>query len=231
MKSKWAMLISSHVAYICSRLYYKCDPKRAAMCPSTIHSLLHIADYIEIAGPVWCNWAFPMERFCGRLRLAIKNRRFPYVNMDNYLVDSAHLAIIKLLYGLSDELSLRSKPVEKGVCIPGCQYLDEYCWAYTDRTHADRTCAFYPPSNKGTSVEPGIMNKVVAALATRYSTSVDVVRRCITAPIHEYGTVKITIGGADTLRSSGIGSRGPDRRDGTFVRVRRGFKLRHPHMS
>jgi hypothetical protein len=69
-------------------------------------------------------------------------------------------------------------------------------------------------------IEPGVMNKIVAALSTRYSKPVPVIRPCITEPIHEYGTVKITIGGADTLHASGIGSRGPDRRDATFVRVR-----------
>jgi hypothetical protein len=195
------------------------------MCPSTIHSLLHIADYIEMAGPVWCTWAFPMERFCGSLQLAIKSRRFPYASMDNYLVDSAHLMIIKLRYNLGRELSLRSDPVERGICIPGCAY-----HARTHRPHAhlaciDPTCVFYPPSSKTPSVEAGVMSKLLAALSTRYSSSpnrpipVSVIRACLKKPIHEYGTIKISIGGADTLHASKIGSRGPDRRDATFVRV------------
>jgi hypothetical protein len=212
---------------IYSRLYYRRDPSRAAMCPSTIHSLLHIADYIEAAGPVWCTWAFPMERFCGSLQLAIKSRRFPYASMDNYLVDSAHLMIIKLRKNLGRELSLRSDPIERGVCIPGCAYsILPCCCRYAHIVYIDPTCAFYPPSNKTPTVEAGIMSKVLAALSTRYSLSpsrpipVSIVRACLTEPIHEYGTMKITIGGADTLHASKMGSRGPDRRDATFVRVR-----------
>jgi hypothetical protein len=117
------------------RLYYRYDPARLAMCTSTIHALLHIADYIEAAGPVWCTWAFPMERFCGSLQPAIKSRRFPYASIDNYLVDSAHLMIIKLQYDLADELSLRSNPVDKGVCIPGCEYSHKSrAWHYLLRT-------------------------------------------------------------------------------------------------
>jgi hypothetical protein len=63
------------------------------------------------------------------------------------------------------------------------------------------------------------MSKLMAALATRYDSDVATVRSCITEPIHEYSTVKIMLGGADTLHASGIGSRRPDRRDATHVRV------------
>ncbi|TEB06227.1 hypothetical protein FA13DRAFT_1566913, partial [Coprinellus micaceus] len=53
--------------------------------------LLHIADSIEQAGPVWTSWAFPTERSCGRLLPAIRSRRHPFANLDNYVVASAQL--------------------------------------------------------------------------------------------------------------------------------------------
>ncbi|EPS95241.1 hypothetical protein FOMPIDRAFT_20425, partial [Fomitopsis schrenkii] len=60
--------------------------------------LLHIADYIKAAGPVWASWAFPMERFCGRLQPAIRSRRFPYANMDRHVLAVARLDHIKKVY-------------------------------------------------------------------------------------------------------------------------------------
>lgn len=94
------------------RLYYQCKPDRLALCPVTIHALLHIADYIEATGPVWASWAFPMERFCGKLQPAIRSRRYPYACLDNYIVISAQLSQIKLLYGLQNELRMDSKQKE-----------------------------------------------------------------------------------------------------------------------
>ncbi|KAH7903169.1 hypothetical protein BJ138DRAFT_1138781 [Hygrophoropsis aurantiaca] len=54
-------------------IYYQHELQRLATCTLTIHALAHIADSIEDSGPVWTSWAFPMERFCGRLQAAIKN--------------------------------------------------------------------------------------------------------------------------------------------------------------
>lgn len=66
-------------------------------------------------GPVWCYWAFPMERHCGRLKLAIRSRRFPYASLDRYVLEDAQLTQIKVFYDLVDELSLRpSRKLPKG---------------------------------------------------------------------------------------------------------------------
>ena len=61
----------------------------------TIHALLHIADGIENTGPVWASWAFPMERFCGSLQNATRNRRFPWASMTNYLISISQVYQIK----------------------------------------------------------------------------------------------------------------------------------------
>ena len=58
-------------------------------------------------GPVWTYWAFPMERFCGRLQSSLRSRRDPWSNLNERVVAIARLDQIKLKYGLDDELSLR----------------------------------------------------------------------------------------------------------------------------
>jgi hypothetical protein len=88
-------------------IYYQHDASRLSTCPITIHALLHIADSIKFSGPVWCYWAFPMERYCNRLKPAIRSRRFPYASLNRYVLEDAQLTQIKAFYDLSDELALR----------------------------------------------------------------------------------------------------------------------------
>jgi hypothetical protein len=95
------------------RLYYQYSPSRLSACPITIHALLHIADSIQDAGPVWTYWTFPTERYCGRLQSAIRSRRYPFANIDNYVVATAQLSQIKIRYGLEEELSLKPSRVDQ----------------------------------------------------------------------------------------------------------------------
>ncbi|KIJ63231.1 hypothetical protein HYDPIDRAFT_59200, partial [Hydnomerulius pinastri MD-312] len=60
--------------------------------------LLHIADSIEECGPVWTSWAFPMERFCGRLQPIIKSKRYPDASIARYLINDARLSQASLIY-------------------------------------------------------------------------------------------------------------------------------------
>jgi hypothetical protein len=62
---------------------YKYDTKRLPACLSTIHGLLHVADYIEWLGPPWAYWEFSMERLCGRLRKLVRSRVRPYAGLTN----------------------------------------------------------------------------------------------------------------------------------------------------
>ena len=93
-------------------LYFQYDPDRLSTCPLTVHALLHIAASIKFAGPVWCYWAFPMERFCGSIQPGIRSRRFPWASMDRYVSELAQLTQIKTAYGVGDVLSLRDPPAE-----------------------------------------------------------------------------------------------------------------------
>ena len=67
---------------------------------------------MEAVGPVWTCWAFPTERFCGRLLPEIRSRRHPFSNIDNFVVASAKLSQIKIVSNLDEELSLRPRKAE-----------------------------------------------------------------------------------------------------------------------
>lgn len=58
-------------------------------------------------GPVWVYWAFPMERFCGRLQPHIKSQRFPFANIDAFVVADARLTHLALKFNITQELSLK----------------------------------------------------------------------------------------------------------------------------
>jgi hypothetical protein len=88
------------------RLYCRHAADQLCVCTLPIHSLLHIADDIEAMGPVWCYWAFLMERYCGALGRANLNPRFPFLSMDWHVLEVAQLAQIKYTYDLFDILDL-----------------------------------------------------------------------------------------------------------------------------
>jgi hypothetical protein len=81
-----------------NRLYYQYKQSRLPACPLTIHALLHIPMYIRQAGPLWASWAFVMERFCGHLLPAVKNRTRPYEHLDNYVQRRAQMQIVSRVY-------------------------------------------------------------------------------------------------------------------------------------
>lgn len=95
------------------RIYYQNNPKCLSACPIMIHALLHIADSIEEAGPVWTSWAFPMERFCGWMQPAITSRCHPDACMAHYIVEHAQLTQAALVHGFTQELTLQ--PSRSGV--------------------------------------------------------------------------------------------------------------------
>jgi hypothetical protein len=57
----------------CYRIFYQHDSSRLLTCLFSIYTLLHIADRIESAGPVWCYWVFVMEWFCSAVGQHVKN--------------------------------------------------------------------------------------------------------------------------------------------------------------
>jgi hypothetical protein len=68
-----------------------------------------------------------MERYCNRLKPAIKSRRFPYATIDRYILEDAQLTQIKAIYDLADELAL--KPQRRD--LPQGAYQSPYCESHT----------------------------------------------------------------------------------------------------
>lgn len=110
-------------------IYYQHDPARVSTCPLTVHALLHIADSILIMGPVWCYWAFPMERFCGMISPHVRSRRFPWRSIDRFVLETSQIAQVRLLYPeLERHLAFGRKRLAHddahgAVRVPGCTAL------------------------------------------------------------------------------------------------------------
>ena len=72
---------------------------------------MHIPNTIIALGPVWAYWAFPMERYCGLIRPAIKSRKNADASLERYIIECAQLAQISLIYNLHDEIhALHPRP-------------------------------------------------------------------------------------------------------------------------
>ncbi|KAG9076255.1 hypothetical protein FS749_011990 [Ceratobasidium sp. UAMH 11750] len=80
--------------------YYQYASYRLPACPLTIHALLHIPHYIRMTGPPWTSWAFVMERFCGHILPAVKNRVHPYEHLDNFVQRRAQMQIVSRVHNL-----------------------------------------------------------------------------------------------------------------------------------
>jgi hypothetical protein len=92
------------------RIFYQKNPSRISACPVTIHGLLHIADGIAAAGPVWATWAFVMERYCGFVkRRAVRSRAHPYASINRRILEMAQLNVILMRYSLRKKLTLKAK--------------------------------------------------------------------------------------------------------------------------
>jgi hypothetical protein len=116
---------------VCIRIYYQHNPGRLQTCPVNLHYLLHVADSIAFIGPVWCYWAYPMERFCSFIGASVKSRRFPYANIARRIRDTAQLRVAHLLYGLKDTRPSRDRTDQDEVnlknadILPDCE-IDHY---------------------------------------------------------------------------------------------------------
>jgi len=110
---------NSYLTSLYHRIFYQHDSERISTCPVTIHSLLHIADGIHAAGPVWTYWSFVMERYCGFLkRDGVRNRKKPYASLNNRVLHVAQLNTTKIRYNLIDRLSLTGPLKDNGEVFP-----------------------------------------------------------------------------------------------------------------
>ncbi|KAF7964582.1 hypothetical protein HWV62_5467 [Athelia sp. TMB] len=174
-------------------------------CPLTVHALLHIAESIKIMGPVWCYWAFPMERYCGSLQPAIRNRRRPYASLDHYALEVAQLTQIGNIYNISDVLTLKKPRGD----VRGSYKEDFY-----------PSCLLLPPRNKSRPANNIINKQIAPALATRYGIKVSVINQQIKcAEIEEWGKIRrVDSDAGDTISTYSMSGERDDARDSSFIR-------------
>ncbi|KAJ7745839.1 hypothetical protein DFH07DRAFT_869646 [Mycena maculata] len=185
-------------------LYYQYDVERLPVCPLTIHALLHIAPGIKFTGPVWCYWAFPMERYCGSIQPGIRSRRFPWASLDRYVLEKAQLTQIMAIYNVFSELSLLEPRGE----IPG---------SFSDPLYP--SCVLLPPKSP-VRPNPNQLKTIAAALSTRTNATMAQVNRALQdASVDEWGKVRrVDSDEGDTMCSCSLGTVAGDSRDATFVR-------------
>jgi hypothetical protein len=212
------------ITHISSRLYYQYSPDRLSTCPVTIHSLLHIADGIEEAGPVWAYWAFPMERFCGLLQPAIRSRRYPYPSMDTYVVATAQLSQLKHKFNLHQELLLAAPkdPLRGNYFHPSCKYqfvIDRTTYTLLNMI-SDPTCVLLPPHRISAPITDGLFAKIAICLSTRYNQPrlAKVKKHLLLENIEQWGKVR-RLDGGDTMHASSAVKKLQDSRDASFIRV------------
>ncbi|KAF9230264.1 hypothetical protein BU15DRAFT_83853 [Melanogaster broomeanus] len=138
-------------------------------------ALLHVADSIKTMGPVWTSWAFPMERFCGRLQPVIKSRRRPDACLARYIGEEAQLTHIGLIHHMTEELALQ-RPAK-----------DQVIGEFRDMSYP--TCALLPPRRAGAVViDQSMLLKILKALATRFDLPLAILKRHVShANIERWG--------------------------------------------
>ncbi|KZO89404.1 hypothetical protein CALVIDRAFT_491814, partial [Calocera viscosa TUFC12733] len=171
------------------RLYYRGRPERVGMCPITLHSMLHVADYIESAGPVWAYWAFGMELFCGKVQRAITGRRNPYPGIDRFLLQCCqwqHLLWKFPQLGNSQAVEL-------------------------NRDHQ----LMIPQSTL--DVSQALRNKLATYLMRKFAVDRDVVQQYLPDELVQWAKVRLPHRG-DTLQAA-QGTARPAERDMSYIRV------------
>ncbi|CAE6541180.1 unnamed protein product [Rhizoctonia solani] len=179
------------------RLYYQYKQDRLPACPLTIHALLHLPTYIRQTGPLWASWAFVMERFCGHLLPAVKNRTLPYQHLDNYVQRRAQMQIVSHVYSLP---SLAKPRIN-------------YTYAGDEKISSHETV--YPkfpdlvlgrPVNKNVQLDQdSLMNQLIKYFATTYAPrfSGEISARISTKSLVRYGRLRLA-GDGDRMRTASL---------------------------
>ncbi|KZO90937.1 hypothetical protein CALVIDRAFT_489785 [Calocera viscosa TUFC12733] len=180
------------------RLYYRGQPARVGLCPSTIHALLHIAQCVEQAGPVWVYWAFPMERYCGLLQRSVTGHNNPYPSIDRRAVEIAQLDQLKLLLNMP-QLGRRHRLTNE----TGAQFE-----SYPNQR-------LLPPQSIVKLAGP-LRTKVIQHLTIYHGLSQVDAQDRLPGHIQQWGKVQLRDGSGSIHALQGL--RTADRRDMTFVR-------------
>ncbi|KZV91671.1 hypothetical protein EXIGLDRAFT_675855 [Exidia glandulosa HHB12029] len=186
--------------------FYQYDPSRVSICTSIIHYLLHIADCIEMQGPVWVYWAFVMERHCGRIVRAVRSCKHPWASLNNFVLAEAQLETVQSLYNLDNDF------------FTGPNHHIRAAGSFARFTDYE-TCELLAPSRMS-PVTPYLASQLANVLAQWYGeTYTEHLRAAIKSRlphhIEEWGKVR-RLDGGDTMHAADLIVN--EERDMTFVR-------------
>ena len=176
-------------------------------------------------GPVWTYWAFPMERFCGKLLRCIKSRRHPFANIDSYITAVAQLDQIKNRYNAHKDLALLPPNKESSweFRIEECNF---FLYILAQGLSVliiliDPTSVLCFPRQKNPTIPEGLLSKIIVTLVTRYNTTRTIIKRHLNVnEIEIWGKIRRLEGG-DTMRAVQVSRPNTeDNRDASYVRVR-----------
>ncbi|KAJ1300030.1 hypothetical protein OPQ81_011150 [Rhizoctonia solani] len=186
------------------QIYYQFDKDRLQTCPVNVHYLLHVADSIEYMGPVWCYWAFPMERFCSFIVNSVKSRRYPYANIDERVLNRARLQIILHKYQLINKAPFtgRKRPEESDGAM---------------LVHGYPLALLLSPHSTLLRVDRHLRRQIVRYLTTSFEILSDAAKELIPEELEQWGRLRIGNGG-DEVHARGYHKLRSDGRDAAFVR-------------
>jgi hypothetical protein len=193
-----------------------------------VHGLLHIADGIAAAGPVWATWAFVMERYCGFVkRRAVRSRSHPYASINRRILEMAQLNVILMKYGLRKKLTLKARrdkvkkdkfPECKSYSAPSHRAVAEMLWV-------DPHYTLLAPRKK-LKINEGLRRQLADLIITRCSPDFGirkipnaVARKYVPDQLKEWGRVQLADGGDRIKAHALVDKDTPIRRTCCFVRV------------
>ncbi|KAF8493835.1 hypothetical protein BU17DRAFT_59563 [Hysterangium stoloniferum] len=187
------------------RLYYKYNEGNLPACTFNVHAMLHIADYIKQAGPVWTTWAFPMERYCGKLGERITSRLHPYATLSHFVKRTAQLSQLKVRYSrVWTHLS---------ICV-----VDNQLAKYEVIFDGYEDYVLRPPRHLGYIPEPIVMRKIAQYFAAVYQCSHTRISTLLPYSMVRWGKVRIQNAGDKIWTSSAVsGEQAANVRDSSFV--------------
>ncbi|KEP46533.1 transposase family Tnp2 protein, partial [Rhizoctonia solani 123E] len=193
------------------KYYYQYRSSRLPTCPLTIHALLHMPYYIRKTGPLWASWAFVMERFCGHLLPAVKNRIRPYEHLDNYVQRRAQMQAVSKIYDFPS------------LARPFVHY------TYVNGERISSHEVIYPafpdfvlgtPINRHPILDTPLLNKL-AKYFTLFRPGLrgnHLLDRITRGKLISHGRIRL-VGGGDNIRIADLIIRDPAARDNSFIKV------------
>jgi hypothetical protein len=83
-------------------IYYRQDFARLRVCRATIHGLLHVADCVEMLGPMWSYAQWTLERMCGLWKPMVMQESNPSRNLSIALVNLTQMHYAKFCFSFPE---------------------------------------------------------------------------------------------------------------------------------